>query len=120
MRSFRRVLVMATCLAAVLVLGAGLAVAGGKPGPESCDGVGMLDVKCYDCKSGEYLGMINVRAGYDDFHKDCMRDRDEARSRCSGAYGVPTDDVGMSWKYRLGLGEWKNWTPRNGCPAAKP
>ena len=104
---------------AIMVLSAHPSNAQSNPSAESCGGLGMLDVQCCNCETGEYLGIINVQAGYNDFHDDCLESKDEARSRCAGAYGVPEHDIGMKWKYNLGATELKNWYPRNNCPCAK-
>jgi len=111
-------------LSAMLTLACLLAMAppapaGQDPSADNCAALGMLDVQCCQCSTGTYLGIINVQAGYDDWNKDCLRSKDEARSRCSGAYGVDTNDIGMKWKYHLGMTEWKNWNPRNNCPCAE-
>ena len=95
------------------------ALARTNPSADSCAGLGMIDVQCYQCSTGTFLGKINVPAGYDDWNKDCLRSKDEARNRCSGAYGVDTNDIGMKWQYNLGATNWKNWSPRQGCPAAE-
>jgi len=97
----------------------GTALAQGNPSAESCNELGMLDVQCFNCATGEYLGKINVQAAYDEWNKDCLPNKDQARSRCSGAYGIPIENVGMKWKYMISLTEWKNFSPRNGCPCAE-
>lgn len=105
--------------AVLLVLSVQPSNAQSKPSVESCTGLGMLDVQCYNCETGEYLGKINVTAGYNEDAKDCMRDIGEARGRCSGAYGVAMDKMGMKWKYRIGMTDWRNWYPRSNCPCVE-
>mgnify|MGYP006276194509 CR=1 FL=1 len=105
------------CLTGLVMSGEALAQS--NPSAESCGGVGMIDVQCFNCATGEYLGKINVHAAYDEWNKDCLPNKDQARGRCSGAYGIPLNDVGMKWKYMISLTEWKNWSPRNGCPCAE-
>ncbi|MFW5836416.1 MAG: hypothetical protein ACOCVM_00305 [Desulfovibrionaceae bacterium] len=103
----------------VMALWSAAALAQSNPSPESCSGVGMIDVQCCNCATGEYMGKINVQAAYDEWNKGCLPSKDQARGRCSGGYGIPLNDVGMKWKYKLGMTEWKNWNPRNGCPCAE-
>jgi len=105
--------------ATLLILAAQPSGAQSNPSAESCAGLGMIDVQCYNCNTGEYLGMINVQAEYDDYNKDCLRSKNEARGRCAGAYGVPEDTIGMKWKYTIGMTNWKNYYPRNNCPSAQ-
>jgi hypothetical protein len=103
----------------VMALSSAAALAQGKPSPESCSGVGMIDVQCFNCATGKFLGMINVQAAYNEWNKDCLPNKDQARDRCSSAYGFHPKDIGMKWKYNLGLTEWRNWSPRSGCPCAE-
>lgn len=102
-----------------MILSAHPSNAQSNPSAESCIDLGMIDVQCFNCATGEYLGKINVQAAYDDWNKDCLPSKDQARSRCSNAYGIPLNDVGMKWQYRIGLTDWKNYSPRNNCPCAQ-
>ncbi|EMS78128.1 hypothetical protein Dpo_10c01220 [Desulfotignum phosphitoxidans DSM 13687] len=104
---------------AIMILSAHPSNAQSNPSAESCIDLGMIDVQCFNCATGEYLGKINVQAAYDDWNKDCLPSKDQARSRCSNAYGIPLNDVGMKWQYRIGLTDWKNYSPRNNCPCAQ-
>ncbi len=110
-----------SCLAALLLvlLATVPAMAGGDPSEDSCAGLGMLTVQCFQCSTGRYLGVINSAAGYDAHNKDCLKSINAAKQSCSGAYGVPTSDIGMKWMYKIRLTEWRNWNPRNNCPCAQ-
>ena len=71
------VFLISLCLA--LSLWAAPVMAGKKPSVENCNEMGMLDVSCIICKTGQYLGKISVVAEYDPEYKDCGNRYREAR-----------------------------------------
>lgn len=98
-------------MGAVYVSLPGAAVAGEKPGPESCQDMGLLDVTCIVCQTGEKLGMVSVKAEYDPDYGDCGRRYREARQKCSQTYGRPLSETGCKWSHTMGGTNYKGWYP---------
>ena len=79
----------------------------GNKTPDSCEAVGAVTVKCYECTNNvkRYLGKVAVLAGYeeDQGKKFCVREND-AKTACSQAFSVPMWSIGYKANYSLGLG----------------
>ena len=87
---------------AFLLCFAATAHAGNKPSVESCNKMGMLDMSCYVCDTGRYLGKISVKAEYDPEYGDCANRYREARQKCSEFYGVERRNTACRWSHSMG------------------
>jgi hypothetical protein len=90
---------------------AGPVFAGQKPSVDSCNDMGMLDVTCIVCKTGERLGLISVKAEYDPVYGDCGRRYREARQKCSEFYGREFSETGCKWSHSMGVTTYRGWYP---------
>lgn len=102
-------LAAAVFLAAVLLASPGLA--GQKPSVESCEEMGMLDVTCFICDTGERVGMISVKAEYDAEYGDCGNRYREARRKCAEFYGLDLKETGCKWSHTMGGTSYGGWYP---------
>ena len=87
--------------------------AGDKPSPERCEELGMIDVECIICNTGQYLGKISIQAEYDPRYEDCMKRYVEARDKCASFYGTPKDETGIKWSYWIGGTRYFGHYPTN-------
>lgn len=85
--------------------------AGQKPSVESCEEMGMLDITCFICDTGEYVGMISVKAEYDSEYGDCGNRYREARRKCSEFYGFDLKEIGCRWSHTMGGTSYGGWYP---------
>ncbi len=99
-------IVLAACLAM-----AAPALAGGGPSVENCRKMGLIDVSCIVCSTGEYKGKVSIQAEYDPDYDDCMKRVREARHLCISTYGLDSDDAGCKWKYSMGVTQHSGMFP---------
>lgn len=85
--------------------------AGGGPSPEKCEEMGMLDVDCIVCETGEYLGKISVKAEYDPDYRDCGGRYREARQKCADFYVLELSKTGCKWSHSMGGKTYRGWYP---------
>lgn len=91
-------------LAAVLCLALALpALAGGGPSPESCEDLGLIEVECRDCSSGQVLGKVTVQGEYAPGNDDCLKRAPEAERACKRAYDLGGQDLGYRAQYSIGI-----------------
>ncbi|MFW5836508.1 MAG: hypothetical protein ACOCVM_00765 [Desulfovibrionaceae bacterium] len=96
---------------AVLTVLAASAWAGGGPSPESCEKIGLVDVECIVCDTGEYRGKVSVQAEYDPYYEDCMKRYREARNLCISTYSLDPRNIGCKWRYSIGDKEYHGSFP---------
>ncbi len=94
----KRILIGAIVLLSVFAL-SGLCFAGGGPSEDSCKDLGLIDVTCIACASGQKTGVISIEAAYDPAYGDCMLYYREARKKCADVYGTALNATGIKWEY---------------------
>ena len=94
----KRILYTAIIFISVLAL-SGLCFAGGGPSEEKCEDLGLIDVTCIVCSTGQKTGMISIQAAYDPAYDDCMLYYREARKKCADTYGTALNSTGIKWEY---------------------
>jgi len=94
------VLIISLCLA--LSFTTVPVMAGQKPSVESCNEMGMLDISCHKCDTGDYLGKISVQAEYDAEYGDCANRYREARRKCSEFYNLERGNTAARWSHSMG------------------
>ena len=102
-----------TVLVLITSFWAGPVFATGNASASKCNALGKIDVKCYTCPSGEYLGIVSMTPVYDAAGNDCISSFREIKDRCANAYQVPKDEVGFKYKYWLDLTILDNKYPDN-------
>jgi hypothetical protein len=105
-RLFMTTIIMVSTLAL-----AGLSFAGGGPSEEKCEDLGMIDVTCIVCGTGQKTGMISIDSAYDPAYGDCMLYYREARKKCADTYGTPLNSTGIKWEYWMGATKYYGHYP---------
>ena len=96
---------VALALAFVLACQAGAARAGARPSPETCEQLGSLVIKCFDCKAGKYLGKVAVLTDWDETWKRCY-DHSTIVEACTSTYDVSQYVLGYKGAYTIGLHDY--------------
>ncbi len=97
-------------LAACLAMAAP-ALAGGGPSVENCRNRGTIDMDCYVCMSGRYLGKVTIQAEYDPYYGDCFNNIFKARDMCKLLYDAGDGEMATKGRYSIGGGSYTAWTP---------
>ncbi len=97
----KRIFFPTVILVSMFVL-SGLCLAGGGPSEEKCEDLGLIDVTCIVCSTGQKTGMISIQAAYDPAYGDCMLYYREARKKCADTYGTGLNATGIKWEYWMG------------------
>lgn len=96
-----------------IILFAGPVLAGKKPSVETCEEMGLLDVTCIICATGEHKGMYSVKAEYDPEYKDCGKRYREACRECARVYNLEYSKTGVKWSHYMGGTIYKGWYPKS-------
>ena len=89
----------------------GLCLAGGGPSEKKCEDLGLIDITCIACATGQKTGMVSIQAAYDPAYGDCMLYYREARKRCADTYGTPLNSTGIKWEYWMGATKYYGHYP---------
>lgn len=89
----------------------GLSFAGGGPTTEKCEDLGMIDVTCVICSTGQKTGMVSIDAAYDPAYDDCMLYYKEALRKCASTYETALSETGIKWEYWIGATRYYGHAP---------
>ena len=84
---------------------------GGGPSEEKCEDLGLIDITCIICNTGQKIGMISIEAAYDPSYGDCMLYYREARRKCASTYGKSKSVTGIKWEYWMGATKYYGHYP---------